>query len=252
MIKYGLDTEKVYTNNSGYKFRVIEFVNASKVKVAFDSGYEDFFTAGNIRNLTIKDRLSPSVFGFGVNDLYYSDCHPDEVSVQLWHIWKNMIQSCYCPIKLKEKPTHELWSVSQDWVRFSDFLKWACKQDWEGKILSRGVKSPSNNIFSPENCAFVSHDVSRLLKYNLSEEGFIPKGFSFQCGKWKSQISINGKTKIIGTFDTKLEAHKAYCKAKSEYMRKVSETQEPIVKAALIRNSKKLEKESSTQKYRGN
>jgi hypothetical protein len=34
--------------------------------------------------------------------------------------------------------------------------------------------------------------------------------------KWKSQISINGKTKFIGRFDTQKEAHDAYIKKKDE------------------------------------
>jgi len=48
------------------------------------------------------------------------------------------------------------------------------------------------------------------------------KGVSFWDGKYKAQIGINGRKKHLGTFDTKEQAHEAYCKAAKELFKEYS------------------------------
>lgn len=60
MIKHGLDTDKVYTSNGGFKFRVVEFINSRKVKIIFDSGYEKITRPDTVIKGGVRDLLSPS------------------------------------------------------------------------------------------------------------------------------------------------------------------------------------------------
>lgn len=52
--------------------------------------------------------------------------------------------------------------------------------------------------------------------YKSNTSGFKGVTWDSSRGKWKAQIAVNGKQKIIGRFADKVVAHQAYLTAKSE------------------------------------
>lgn len=237
MVKYGLDTDKVYINNSGFKFKVTELVSSLKVMVVFNSGYSSYFLAKQIRAGEIKDRLSPSVFGVGVMDVK----HADKV---IYKRWKSMLERCYCPKSLKIHPTYKGCTVSDEWLVYSNFERWMVNQDYKDKHLDKDIINPKNKIYSSENCALVSGAVNSLLLGRGNSRGKYPKGVSWRkdVNKFQSQVSDTAKTVHLGVYESEVEAHSAYCAYKSKLIRKIAATQESKVRKGLIKHAKKLER----------
>lgn len=243
MIKYRLDTEIEYTNKSGHKFKVIEFVNALKVKVEFKSGYIEWFHAANIRKGSITDKLSPSVHGVGINDSGY-DVNPiingKRVLCPIYQKWSSMIARCYS--EAGNKPTYKNVTVCDEWLLFSNFKKWIETQDYIGKDLDKDVVNPSNKVYSPDNCVLISHHVNSLLLDCGAARGKLPIGVTKNWNKYEAKCSINAKKSVyLGLHDTPEKAHAAYVDYKSQLLRDEAEKHPKKIRNGLIRHAAILE-----------
>jgi hypothetical protein len=56
-------------------------------------------------------------------------------------------------------------------------------------------------------------DNLRLATRNQNERNKVRKGYRFEAGKWRAKITINGKDKHLGMFDTEEQARLAYLTA---------------------------------------
>jgi hypothetical protein len=56
-------------------------------------------------------------------------------------------------------------------------------------------------------------DNLRLATRTQNERNKVKKGYRFEAGKWRAKITINGKDKHLGMFDTEDEARIAYLTA---------------------------------------
>lgn len=75
-----------------------------------------------------------------------------------------------------------------------------------------GIKS-DNRISNLRNATRRENGCNRPAQVGGSGGGV--KGITMikSSGRWQAQIRANGKYKYLGTFDTKAEAHEAYCSA---------------------------------------
>lgn len=208
MIKYGLDTDKVYENKSGCKFRVTEITSSQKIKIVFYSGYSLLVTSSKVKSGRIKDHLAPSVCGFGINDAHYKIRSGKGVGPRhicpFYRSWYAMISRCYSEGEQQRNPSYAGCSVCDEWRYFSNFRRWMMNQDWKNKQLDKDIIIVNNKIYSPSTCAFVEPWVNKLLSVRSSS----------------------------AYFDSR----------KASRIRKAAETQEPRVKAGLIRHAEILEK----------
>ena len=244
MVKYGLDTEKVYTNKAGFKFRVVEFVNCFKVKVVFDSGYFNYYRAVNIKHGRIKDPMATLIYGAGVNDAGYAVNPKINVYCPFYRTWKNMLKRCYCDKDQDRNPTYAECSVSDEWLIFSNFKKWMEKQDWEGKQLDKDILKFGNKTYSSDRCVFVSGAVNSVLVDRRAKRGKFKVGVSWykRDSNFLATVSIFGRMVYLGRYDTENEAHQAYVTAKAAHIRGVADTQEKRVRDGLYRHAAALEK----------
>ena len=186
--------------------------------------------------------------GVGINDAPYQVSYRDNdgknnICPYYGH-WYNMMVRAYCPHYHKKKPTYIGCSVDERWHKFMDFRRWMENQDWEGKYLDKDIKMMGNKIYSPDTCLFVTLEVNSLLLCGRSSDGNgYPIGVRYdkQIGKFRTELSVDGKTTYIGCYDTVEETQEAYVKAKSKRIKEVAGKYEPEVKDALIRHAKALE-----------
>lgn len=182
------------------------------------------------------------VYGFGIND---SDYKTEQVingkrhACLYYKTWSNMLKRCYSDKSKISSPTYIGCSVTDHWYSFADFRLWMEKQDWKGKCLDKDIIIPGNKVYSPEACVFVNRAINGLLTDHGSARGSLPQGVSQRRpdDTYTAKISIYGKRKIIGCFDSSSEASSAYNKAKAAHIREVAMTQPQRIKEGLLKHA---------------
>jgi len=83
------------------------------------------------------------------------------------------------------------------------------KQDYVGKQLDKDILIPGNKEYGPEKCVFVSQELNKFFNMHGNRgRKYLPGAYPHQRGhRVTSQITMNGKKKTLGQFDTELDAH---------------------------------------------
>lgn len=188
-------------------------------------------------------RRSP-IFGFGINDADYMTTPKiggKIVYCPFYRKWLGMLHRT-CSDELKEKyPTYKGCYVVDEWLTFSTFREWMRQQDWENKELDKDIIIPGNKEYGPSTCVFVSHEVNSLLNDHGSARGDFPQGVKPNGNGFQARLSLSGRRKALGTFDTPEEASNIYILAKSTEIIRVANLQEDIrVRNGLFRHEKLL------------
>lgn len=179
------------------------------------------------------------VFGVGVNDSSESVAK----SSPYYKTWTRMLERCYSANYHASHPTYRECEVSKDWQIFTNFKAWMETQDWEGKSLDKDIIEPLNKIYSKEKCVFVTKRINNLLTDHAAKKGKYPTGVCWcnSAKKFLSRISIEGKQKTIGYYDTEQEAEKAYLYEKSRYVSLIASQQKDVrIKNGLLRHAERI------------
>jgi len=153
---------------------------------------------------------------------YNTDCptwqktNEGQIRCPYYQKWMNMLARAYSDKYRTSHPTYEGVEVDKKWHLFTNFKQWMQKQEWEGKELDKDILYPNNRIYSAETCIFISQELNRLMTNNKKRRGKYPQGVSLQKSnkKYLAYLSIDGKNKYLGGFETIQEAEQAYIEAK--------------------------------------
>ena len=173
------------------------------------------------------------VYGVGINDADYVVKNFESIEVNgkrkqklVWECpyyraWCNMLQRCYSTKFQERKPTYKGCSVSDEWLRFSNFKMWMERQDWECKHLDKDLLLKGNKVYSAETCVFVTGEVNTFTLDRGASRGEWLIGVSLNRGasKFESQCSnpFTKKSEYLGLFDSEIEAHQEWLKRKLEF-----------------------------------
>ena len=97
-------------------------------------------------------------------------------------------------------------------IALQHLKKWFDENYIEGYELDKDILVEGNRIYSPETCCFVPKEINRLFE-NKSKRLYynkqLPIGIRFDKyrGKYLAEITINGKRKYVGRFNTINEAY---------------------------------------------
>lgn len=194
------------------------------------------------------------IFGLGIND------SPNPVSERimiegkakfLWKCpyymkWVSMFTRCYSELELKKFPSYRGCSVSNEFVKFTDFKKWVDNQpnkDWNNCHLDKDILFKGNKIYSPETCVFISGELNVFLTESSKSRGNYMIGVTYHKRDNVFEAKCNnpfGSTKddgrYLGRFNTELEAHLAWKRKKHEYAIMFADMESDIrIKEALIK-----------------
>ena len=148
----------IYPSNNCSDMEVIEYINSTKVKVRFiTTGYERYSEAGSIRCGSVKDRLSPAVYGLG----YIGDGRFTSLNTEAYSVWTSMLERCYSSAYLEQNPTYRNCYVCEEWLNFQVFAEYyeetyprkAKRGDYH---LDKDILINGNKLYSPVNCLWAT------------------------------------------------------------------------------------------------
>lgn len=125
-----------------------------------------------------------------------------ERCTQYWHQRKAAYNGC---------------DIHPDFIYYQNFAEWCNAQIGFGKVgfqLDKDILVPGNRTYGPDTCCFVPRRINLLMIQN--GKGVYPMGVSLDSnrGLFYAELSIDGKNKKLGRFETPEDAHAAYCLAK--------------------------------------
>jgi hypothetical protein len=193
------------------------------------------------------------VFGVGINDVDYQT-HVTKtvggVCVFEWRCpyyskWSGILERCYSPAWIAEKPTYAGCSMCDSWVRLSDFIKWVDSQpnrDWEDCQPDKDLLFLNNKFYGPDTVVFISKALNTFLTDSRKVRGLYPIGVTYHKHHKKFQSQCQNPFAVkkhdgrcVGYFNTAIEAHKAWQAKKHEYACQLAELQEDSRVADALR-----------------
>lgn len=164
------------------------------------------------------------VYGFGIYD---GDFEGKNSTNKIYQVWRGMIKRCYSPKSLSSQPSYIGTTVSDEWIYYSNFEKWYHTNYIDGYFLDKDIISGSSQLYSPETCAFVPREINNSILEGRSPHTQYPLGVSYHTKKksmineykkpFYAQLTKNGTSHSLGSFETSYEAHVAWQHAKIEY-----------------------------------
>lgn len=171
------------------------------------------------------------VCGVGINDIKKAEVikylvqvegYMTEVALKLYSImynaWLNLLNRSYSEKHHQLYPTYIGVEVCDEWLLFSNFVKWFTKNYIGDYQLDKDLLKQNNKQYSPDACRYVPQYVNKVLLDSGNVRGSMlgvgenGKGFQAQC----NQLQGDGTYKrvYLGTYDKPKKAHAAWQAAK--------------------------------------
>lgn len=188
-----------------YDYSKVEYINCM-TKVCIICPIHGEFMQAPVSHVNQKqgcskcfhESVKKPVYGHGINDTEYVFETKD------YKIWRDMLERCYCDKTQEKFPTYKGCTVCDEWKTFSNFKKWFHEHYIDGWELDKDIISINNKVYSPSTCCFVPREINSLLrKSTVNNTCGI---YKTKSGKYQATISINKKSKHLGTFNSFEEA----------------------------------------------
>lgn len=138
----------------------------------------------------------------------------------IYQKWADMMQRCYDENTHKLKPHYDSCTAEIEFQNFSNYRLWH-KENAMGdrKVdLDKDVLISGNTVYGSETCTLIPHFTNTLFENRRGVETNIV--FNNTTGKYDVTMSILGKRREVGTFDTEKEARQGFIDYKQDYIRK--------------------------------
>lgn len=161
------------------------------------------------------------VVGHGVNDAWYMVYYKAEgikATCPAYAKWSSMMHRSYHHSMIEKRPSYKNVTVCNEWLTFSNFLKWFEDNYIKGFELDKDIKVKGSKVYSPETCLFVTQAVNCLLTDHAAARGNYQQGVDFKksTGRFRARVNSIGGCIDLGYFSTALAASKAYKMAKNK------------------------------------
>ena len=220
--------DKVCKSKSSGDFKILKYNNTANVEIQFlKTGFEAVVQLGHIKNGSVKDLHLPSVYGIGVVGTKYQS-RVNGVRTKEYALWVGMLQRCYSATYQKRQPTYEGCEASDKFKNYEYFYEWCHKQVGFGESgfqLDKDLLVKGNKVYSEDSCVFIPSEINSVLTKCTASRGEHLIGVSWHKTKkaFVARVSKNkGKQEHLGSFNTELEAFKAYKQAKETFIKELA------------------------------
>lgn len=150
-----------------------------------------------------------------------------------------MLERCFSTKFQERNPSYKGCSVSEEWLRFSNFKSWMEAQDFEGMQLDKDLLIEGSKVYSAETCVFVTPTVNTFTVDRGASRGEWLIGVYWLKARQKFRADCNNpftkKREYLGLFTCEQEAHQAWLTRKLELAYELAAIQtDPRVAKALI------------------
>lgn len=214
-----------FTTNEGYLVEIIDYRSATDVIVVFDDKYDhrQSVSVRSLKNGSIKNPYHPSVCGVGCYGVGKFLSKVNKVRTAEYEVWTGIIKRCYSASHQEKNPWYVGCTVSDDWLNFQNFAEWYTSHKYYGLgyEIDKDLLIKGNKVYSSDTCVIIPHDINTILLDRSADRGGYMLGVtrSRRNGRFVSRLSVNGKRKHLGIFDTEQEAHQAYVVAKEAHVK---------------------------------
>lgn len=168
------------------------------------------------------------VYGVGINDV--------KGAYKTWQygIWSDMLERCYSDNRTIKNASYIGCEVSEYFLTLSNFIVWADKfgKPLKGWCLDKDILG-NGKLYSEDTCCFVPNIINQVFTGHTPSELGLPKGVFVRSGsnKFRARRSMYGKCVMLGTHNTKEEAHQAYVVATENYVHELAEEYKELLAA---------------------
>ena len=216
---------KVCKSKSSGDFKILKYNDSKNVEIQFlTTGYETVTQLGHIKSGSIKDPYSPSVCGVGVVGTKYPPT-VNGVQTKEYALCCDMLRRCYSDDFKKRQPTYDGCEVSDSFKSYTYFYEWCNKQigfDNEYWQLDKDLLIKGNKVYSEDSCIFLPKEINSLLTKSNKTRGEHLIGVCWykKDKAFVARVNKNkGGSEYLGSFNTEIEAFKAYKKAKESFIK---------------------------------
>ncbi len=216
---------KVCKSKLSGDFKVLKYNDARDVEIQFlNTGYRKVAEMKEVRNGSVKDPYSPSVYGVGVSGTKYPPTI-NGVKTKEYALWHSMLERCYSDNFKSKYPTYEGCEVSDKFKSYEYFYEWCNEQIGfgdDGFEIDKDLLIKGNKVYSENTCVFLPQEINSLLTKCTASRGKHSIGVCWNKTK-KSFVAHVGKSKgkreHLGYFKTEVEAFNAYKEAKESFVK---------------------------------
>lgn len=233
-----------YKTNKGFKYKIKEYISASKVLIKFEpddlcpDGYERYVAKYYIKDGCIDYPFERTVAGVGYCGYLKGEFKSDR---RIQNIWIKMIKRCYDPSE-KDK-SYEDCSVCESWHNHKNFQIWYKEQECSGYYqkgyqLDKDILNPKAKEYSPDNCRLIPESINSFTNNNSdSRKTNLPSGVSWKAKNNKYQVSIKSgykSNKYLCLVDCPKEGYDVYKTEKVKVAKKLAEDWEGLVDPEIL------------------
>ena len=216
---------KVCKSKLSGDFKIVKYNDTANVEIRFvNTGYETVAMLGNIKSGNVKDRYLPSVYGVGIIGSKYPT-KVNGVHTKEYTLWCSMLQRCYSEAFKKKYLTYDVCEASENFKYYEYFYEWCNKQIGFGMAdfeLDKDLLIKGNKVYSENTCIFIPSEINLVLVKSDNIRGKHPIGVHWSNSNkaFVAKVKKNkGKQEYLGSFNTELEAFKAYKTAKESFVK---------------------------------
>lgn len=165
--------------------------------------------------------MAKLVHGQGINDIGGLDNENLKIA---YSSWKEMLRRCYSKKFLETNKTYEKCNVSDEWMYFSNFLKFFNEEYKEGSQLDKDILIKGNKLYSKNTCCFVPPKINSIIETSKKIRGkhLIGVYYDKSKNKFRAFCSIDNKAKCLGNFDTEIDAFYCYKTFKENHIKEIA------------------------------
>ena len=220
---------KVYKSKSSGDFKIVKYNDNKNVEIQFlKTRYETVVQLVQVKSGNVKDPHVPSVYGVGVLGTKYPSTI-NGVKTKEYMLWKDMLTRCYSDTYKKKNPTYLDCKVSDSFKSYEYFYEWCNSQigfNNEGNgnpfHLDKDLLIKGNKVYSENACVFLPAEINSLLTKSdkIRGEHLIGVSWNKRDEAFVAKVKKSkGKSEYLGSFNTELEAFKAYKQAKESFVK---------------------------------